>query len=571
VKPFESYAPLDRQPTNRRKETAKMKKHDSTRRPPGPGPRILCVATGVVLLAALLLGVPAARAQSLDFGDGKHGVFPPVPEGGMPSSYNALVWNVQTGTVRYCNAYTPGTGLDACDGAQLAVAQIPNIPPGGVTTGVYEFTEFNLVAVYPQHRYLYLVGTSPNVPLSTLSTGNITLASDPNGYVAQFNVRGANGASALGTAPNLSVAGGRGGPGGFDGGASGNGGATPGHGNAGLGPAGAAGGRSGATTVAGYHGGPAGAAALNPSLTPLSGGSGGGGGAGSAPNTEVGCGANPVGYAGGGGGGGGGALLLAAAGNVSISGAYASIQAQGGNGGSPAGTGCGWGGGGAGGSVRIVAGGTFSGNGSIFLGGGYWPNNTNRAAGGYLRVEASANTFTGAIDGAAGGSFINFPTAPLPGSLPTLRITSINGSAAPASPGASMTAPDISFSQPIEAPVTLNVSASNVPLGTTVNIRVVPAVGEPTTATTTGLAGTVADSTASATVTLPPGAGVVTASAAFNVTSGGGGGGMALNALPLIDGQRPEKVEVIAMADGTSRTYLLAASGARFEIGRGTN
>jgi hypothetical protein len=199
------------------------------------------------------------------------------------------------------------------------------------------------------------------------------------------------------------------------------------------------------------------------------------------------------------------------------------------------------------------------------------PNGSNPASGGFVRLEAAINTYTGSITGAAGGSFISFPTEPIPGLSPTLRITSINGTSAPTAPLASMVSPDITFPSAIEAPVTLEVAASNVPLGTTVNIKVVPATGQPTTATTSGLSGTVATSTAQATVTLPPGAGVVTASATFNVGGGGGGGGMAFGPLPLIDGQRPEKVEVVAMADGTSRTYLLAASGARFEIGRGTN
>jgi hypothetical protein len=89
-------------------------------------------------------------------------------------------------------------------------------------------------------------------------------------------------------------------------------------------------------------------------------------------------------------------------------------------------------------------------------------------------------------------------------------------------------------------------------------------------ATTNGLDGTVASSSAQATVTLPPGAGIITASATFNVAGGGGGGGggMAFNSLPLIDGARPTQVEVVAGADGVSRTYLVAQSGARFEIGQ---
>ncbi len=73
-------------------------------------------------------------------------------------------------------------------------------------------------------------------------------------------------------------------------------------------------------------------------------------------------------------------------------------------------------------------------------------------------------------------------------------------------------------------------------------------------------------------MTLPPGAGVVTASATFSIASGGGGGGggAAFNALPLIDGKPFERVEVAALGDGTSRTYLIAHNGVRFEMATGT-
>ncbi|HEY7186235.1 MAG TPA: hypothetical protein VH436_06790 [Vicinamibacterales bacterium] len=99
------------------------------------------------------------------------------------------------------------------------------------------------------------------------------------------------------------------------------------------------------------------------------------------------------------------------------------------------------------------------------------------------------------------------------------------------------------------------------------NIRVSPAIGSPSTTTTSGLAGTLANSSAQATVTLPPGAGVITATATFNVSSGQSAG-ILPGTLPLIDGEKPEQVEVLAMADGTSKTFLVARSGARFEVGQ---
>jgi len=381
----------------------------------------------------------------------------------------------------------------------------------------------------------------------------------------QFLIHGMNGPT---SSSNFAAAGARGGPGGFDGAASGNGGAIPGHGSAGFGPAGGAGGRADALTAAELNGASAGAPPLNISLTPLTGGSGGGGAAGVGPSNGFNCGTTPLGFGGGPGGGGGGALLLAASRRVTL-GTQTSILANGGDGGRNNGTNCGlFGGGGGGGNIRIVAQ-EFTGAGALNVSAGTRQNGTNPSVGGQIRIEAALNTYTGTITGAAGGSFLNFPTASVPANQPVLRITSIGGTATPDNPAASPVVPDITFPAAIEAPVTLTVSASNVPLGTTVNIRVVPANGQPTTATTTGLSGSVASSTATATVTLPPGAGIVTASATFTLggSGGGGGGDAAFNTVPLFDGKRPERVEVAVLADGSSRTYLVAHSGARFEWG----
>jgi hypothetical protein len=514
------------------------------------------------VVCALLVAQPA-QAQ---FGNGTHGVFPPTPDqAAIPSNWTYLVWNVRTGRVWYCSTYTPGTGLDGCDaGSPVNVeARIQNVPPSGLTTGIYEFQDFAVSGIGTAHRSIIVVGTSPNTPLSILSQTNISLSGTSSTFL-DFYVQGWPGQTPLSQSPNLSVVGGRGGPGGFDGGASGNGSSTtPANGSAGLGPAGGAGGVANSATAAILHGTPAQASQLNPSLTPLAGGSGGGGGAGVSATPPSGCSGAAAGFAGGGGGGGGGALLLAAAGRVTLV-TQARIFARGGNGGASS-SGCGWGAGGAGGSVRIVAS-EFTGNGTIYVNGGPrfdgFDGPPLTGPGGFVRFEATFNTFTGGIIGSAGGSFVSFPTAPVPSNQPVLRITSINGASTPTTPSASLTAPDVTFPSAINTPVTLTVEASNVPTGTVVNIRVVPAVGSPSNTATGPLDGSVASSNASATVTLPPGPGVVTATATFNVAQSP----MALNTLPMIDGERPQRAEVVTFGDGTSKTYLIARSGARFEF-----
>jgi hypothetical protein len=522
----------------------------------------------IVALAGLLvcgLAVPS-RAQFSSGSSGVHGVFPPTPTGGTIADGFWILWNVQTGMVRFCSDYSIGTGLDVCN-ANSSInlsKQIPNPP----TNGVYHFQSFSLPASASGGpsggggRALVIVGSTPNMPLSILSQGDITFPSPPCCSGTTMYVRGEIGKNPPGgTSAGFSVAGGKGGPGAFDGGASGNGGSTPSNGSTGFGPSGGAGGLASAANIAGILGSSASAGPLNPSLSPLSGGAGGGGAAGVASGL-LGCPVNTVGWGGGSGGGGGGALLLAATGKVVLA-AGTGIHAMGGNGGdNNAGGPCRLqGGGGAGGSVRIVAT-EFTGSGQIFVGGGFRPDQQVRASGGFVRIEAGINTYNGTIDGPAGGSFLSFPTAPIPTTLPTLRITSVAGTAAPQNPNAGLITPDITFANAIQTAINVAVAASNVPLGTTVNIKVIPATGSPTTGTTSGLAGSVASSTASAMVTLPPGAGVITATATFNT------GQQALNMLPLINGERPAQVEVVAEADGTSRTYLIAKSGARFEVGQ---
>jgi len=524
----------------------------------------------IALCALMILGAaPPAYAQFNSGSTGANGAFPPEPQAGMPANAVFIIWNLKTGLVRYCSAYTFFTGSDQCDaGASTNTAvQIPNAPPGGFADGVYHFTDVNIPAVNGS-RFIIPVGYSPNVPLTILSQGDIRIQGGGNQGVHLY-FQGTIGRAVPGSVPNFSVAGGKGGPGGFDGGASGDGGAAPANGSAGFGPAGGPGGLSAAAAVTGFFGGVATPSPLNPSLTPLSGGSGGGGGAGIAPAT-LSCETNPTGFSGGSGGGGGGALLLAASGKVSIEGG-STIHIEGGTGGVNNNTSCRlYGGGGSGGALRVV-GSEITGSGTIEAGGGFRGDGGLRAPGAFVRFEAGLNTFTGPVNAASGGSFLSFPTAPVPANQPSLRIASLGGSQAPALATATLTNPDITFANAISAPVTLQMAASNVPLGTTINIKVVPANGTPTTAVTGGLTGTLASSTAQATVTLPPGAGIISATATFNLTAGGGGGGggdLALNALPLIDGERPQQMQVVTTADGRSRTYLIARSGARFEVGQ---
>lgn len=220
----------------------------------------------------------------------------------------------------------------------------------------------------------------------------------------------------------------------------------------------------------------------NQFLVPLVGGSGGSGSGGS-------------------GGAGGGALLIASSASISVTG---TITANGGDATYNYGAG-----GGAGGAIRLVAP-VITGTGTITASGGgaggfcgtSGPNNPG--ANGIVRFEFFQNSFTGTT---AGNVYTATPFnlfVPATTDQPSIVVTSIGGVAVPPNPTGSFTVPDVILNS--GSPLTVNISASNIPLGT------IPTVyfstenfPDQTITANAGLAGTLASSTTTATVTLNPG------------------------------------------------------------------
>jgi hypothetical protein len=230
-----------------------------------------------------------------------------------------------------------------------------------------------------------------------------------------------------------------------------------------------------------YNAAGAGGFSGNQFLVPLIGGSGGGGYSGS-------------------GGAGGGALLIASSVSITVTG---TITANGGSGASNSG-------GGSGGGIRLVAP-AFAGTGAVTAAGGGAGFNvincgsqSNPGGSGVVRLEFFQSTFTGTT---AGNLYTATPVnlfVPAATSQPSIMVTSIGGVAVPASPTGSFTVPDVTVNS--SAPLTVNISASNIPLGTipTVYFSTENFPDQKITATA-GLAGSVAASTTTATVTLNPG------------------------------------------------------------------
>jgi hypothetical protein len=141
-----------------------------------------------------------------------------------------------------------------------------------------------------------------------------------------------------------------------------------------------------------------------------------------------------------------------------------------------------------------------------------------------------------------------------------LRITSVGGIAVGPNPSGLIATPDVTFPTAPAGAVTVDLAASNVPVGTVVRLRATPLVGTLTTADSSALTGTLQSSTASASLEIPAGTGVITAVTSFPVSTA------LLQRLPVIPGLTPTAIEVVADATGTSRAFVIAADARRVEI-----
>ena len=211
-----------------------------------------------------------------------------------------------------------------------------------------------------------------------------------------------------------------------------------------------------------------------------------------------------------GGGGGGGAILIAASQNIQLLG-Y--INANGGGGG--------WdyvyyggstfGGGGSGGGVRLVAT-TITGSGSVNTGGGGGAANLTGGKG-RVRFDSYANDFSGGVSGAftQGSQLVVIPSA---GQLPQLTVTSVGGVPVSASPTGVLSTPDAVLSAQQNNPIPIVVSCANLPLHSLITVSVKPANGSPVSATGYNATGTQTFSTATISIVIPRGGGLIYATAA---------------------------------------------------------
>jgi hypothetical protein len=344
---------------------------------------------------------------------------------------------------------------------------------------VFNFTTITI----PSGVTVHLSGRYINGPVYWLATGAVNIA-------GTVNLNGEKGADRTQSASNRrpSVPG----PGGFPGGVGGNtdtagvGAAQPG--------AGPGGGAAPPNSVFTYLG-QGGTYIAGKFLVPLTAGSGGGGGV-----------ANDFEMWGASGGAGGGAILIASSVSISVSGA---VLANGGAGGywrpgdcyNPNNTALG--GGGSGGGIRLAAP-IVQGSGSLQVSNGGSCYNDSRAVGevGRVRIDAFQQGWSFSISGnyTTGSPVNSYVPTGVPGSV---QVTSIAGVPLPPNPTGSFDVPDTVINN--GGPVTIQITAHGVPVGTVANVYLLSLEGSDQTIAASPLVGTQQTSTATATATFPSG------------------------------------------------------------------
>ena len=321
------------------------------------------------------------------------------------------------------------------------------IPKESQGVGIYDPLQWAVVFKYttidiPAGVTVTFKNHPSHAPVFWLATGDVTIA-------GMVSVAGEDG-SGIGEPMSFAKAG----PGGFAGGVRGNSSQIP-LGSAGFGPGGGPfsdpdGCWGPDYSQAGYGTPGAGQSDAQTygtnSILPLIGGSGGSGGT-----------CSPA-Y---GGGAGGGAIAIASSESIMLA-AGSEINADGG-GGSLAG-------GGSGGAIRLISN-TVSGDGALRARGGPTGGGDGR-----IRVDAlSIELDPDASDPLWTTDFACWPVFP-PSYAPTLRATFVAGQNIPEDPQAGIQTTEVQIEN-LE-PVELLIEATNIPPGTEVDVRVVPARGQ---------------------------------------------------------------------------------------------
>lgn len=163
---------------------------------------------------------------------------------------------------------------------------------------------------------------------------------------------------------------------------------------------------------------------------------------------------------------------------------------------------------------------------------------------------------------------------PAPGQGAQLAIASIAGNQVAASPTGQLATPDVIIPGQQANPIPVVVQCANVPLNTPITVTVKPMNGTAVSAVGQNSVGTLASSTATVSLNLPRGGGLIYATATIPLGGQGasvGGGGKAASYAQTgltAAGERFSKMEIKAALGGRQEVAYITQSGKRFAMPR---
>ena len=152
-----------------------------------------------------------------------------------------------------------------------------------------------------------------------------------------------------------------------------------------------------------------------------------------------------------------------------------------------------------------------------------------------------------------------------------LSLASVGGVAVPASPSGVLANPDVIISAQQVNPIPVVVNCTNIPLNSEITVKVQPANGTAVTAVGVNNAGTLAASTATISVNMPRGGGIIYASAVTGIAGGASNGNPADARTRSLaetgwtaDGESFVAMEITASLGGKQTIAYLTKSGKRY-------
>ena len=163
---------------------------------------------------------------------------------------------------------------------------------------------------------------------------------------------------------------------------------------------------------------------------------------------------------------------------------------------------------------------------------------------------------------------------PAPGQGVQLAIQSVAGNAVPTNPGGVLANPDVIISAQQTNPVPVVVKCTNVPLNSEITVVVHPANGPDVQAVGLNNSGNTASSTATVSLNMPRGGGIIYAKTVTGINGGSASAAAGKDSKALsyaetgltADGERFAKVETKATLGGKQETTLITESGKRFPV-----